>query len=53
MPYRGKEPMKEKNNHMGGRSGSGTKVNAGPVMRGNTKGNATSSGGINRAVKGR
>ncbi len=41
----------EKNNHLQGRSGSGTLIHKGPV--GATPGNKTSGGGINRATKGK
>lgn len=45
--------MKEKNNHMQGRSGSETPKMMGPAS-GNTKqGNPTMSGGINRPTKGK
>ena len=45
--------MREKNNHMQGRSGSGIKKNKGPAYGGSTGGNKTKGGGINRATKGR
>ena len=45
--------MKEKNNHMQGRSGSGTKMNKGPAYGGSTRGNKLRGGGINRALKGK
>ena len=43
---------KEKNNHLEGRSGSGTMKKMGPAVKGSPlAGNKTMSGGINRATR--
>ena len=44
-------PLKESNNHLQGRSGSGTLKHGGPISI-NRK-NKLNSGGINRATKGK
>jgi hypothetical protein len=51
MPNQGSIPLKETNNHKGGREGSGTPKIGGPVHPG--KRNPTSGGGINRPTKGK
>jgi hypothetical protein len=45
----GKVPLKEHNNQMGGRTGSGVKKLPGPVKR--VASNPTTGGGINRATR--
>ena len=53
MPYAGKVPLKEHNNHPQGRSGAKVPEKMGPAVGGASKHkNPTKSGGINRATKG-